>query len=158
MNLTIVYTTGFNTVDTVLAYLRKKGCNPVSMEKPFPSVGGISEPSSGFIRDFVSPLVYIAVPSEQEVLARAALSEFRLPSYERIATICGTLLFQVAVASLVTLAVAVLLIIGDPLGVYFPVLYAVWLGVFIFVAHLSWADRMLKRQRIWRMWRRPPVI
>jgi hypothetical protein len=107
----------------------------------------MTDPSRHTIRDFISPLAYVAVPHEQENDARRALSGFRLPSHKRLAAMCETLLFQVLVASLVTLIVAIVMIIDNPFEIFFPILYAVWLGAFIFVANLSRIDAMLARKR-----------
>jgi hypothetical protein len=157
MNLVVVYTTAFNTMDAVLEFLKSKGCDAVALESPdCESVRMPADPWRHTIRDFVNPLAYIAVPTEQESRARTALKNFTISSYKRVAAFCETMLFQTLVASLITLVVAVLLYFENPFDIYFPILYAVWLGAFIFVANLSRVNAMLTSQRLFRMWRRPP--
>jgi hypothetical protein len=157
MNLVVVYSTAFNTVDTVLEYLKRHGYDAVALETPSSDRPRTVDSSRHTIRDFVNPMAYVAVPSEQEKAARLALSSFKLPSYRRIAAIGETILFQILVASLVTFVVAILLILNNPFDIYFPILYAVWLGAFIFTANLGRVDSVLTRQRIFHMWRKPPV-
>ncbi len=147
MNLVVIYEAAFNTADAVLEYLRKKGYDAVALETPYSEVPRATDPSKHTIRDFISPLAYVAVPHEQEAEARKALSAFELPSRKRMAAAFETLVFEVLVASLVTLIVAIIMIIDNPFAIYFPVLYAVWLGAFIFVANLSRIDAMLNRRR-----------
>jgi hypothetical protein len=156
MDLVIVYTTTFGTVDMVLEYLKNKGYSPVALEKPTTDAPSTNDPSCYMIRDFINPLVYIAVPKEQEVAARAVLHELDGSKSRRIAIICETLRFQLLVASLVTVIVAIVLLMDNPLDLYFPILYAVWLGTFIFVANLGRINAILNRQRVFRIWRRPP--
>jgi hypothetical protein len=156
MNLVIVYTTAFNTMDAVLDYLRHKGCDAVVLESPDSDAPRNTDQAHHTIRDFINPLAYIAVPLEQEEAARKALAGFTLSSYRRVAAMCETLLFQVLIASLVTFLAAILLFLQDPLDTYFPLLYAVWLGAFIFVANLSRVNAVLTSKRISHMWRQPP--
>jgi hypothetical protein len=156
MDLVIVYTTSFGTVDTVLGYLKNRGYSPVALEKPTTDKPDNNDPSRNMIRDFVSPLVYIAVPKEQEVAVREALNELDGSSSRRIAIICQTLRFQLLVATIVTAVVAIALLINNPFDFFFPILYAVWLGTFIFIANLGRINAILNRQRVFRMWRRPP--
>jgi hypothetical protein len=157
MDLVIVYTTTFGSVDTVLEYLKNRGYSPVALEKPTTDKpDAANDPSCNLIRDFVSPLVYIAVPREQEVAVRKILHELDGSRSRRIAIICETLRFQLLVATLATVIVAIVLLIDNPFDLYFPILYAVWLGTFIFIANLGRINAILNRQRIFRMRRRPP--
>jgi hypothetical protein len=157
MNLVVVYSTAFNTVDTVLEYLKRQGYDAVALDTPSSDQPRSVDHSRHTMRDFVSPMAYVAVPCEQEKAARLALSNFKLPSYRRIAAIGETILFQVLIASLITLVVGILLMFNNPFDIYFPILYAVWLGAFIFTANLGRVDSVLTRQRIFHMWRKPPV-
>jgi hypothetical protein len=156
MNLVVVYTTAFNTMDAVLDFLKTKGCDAVALESPYSEILRVPEPGGPTIRDFVNPLAYIAVPLDQESAARKALAGFTLSSYRRVAAMCETMLFQVLMASLVTGVVAIVLWFENPFDLYFPILYAVWLGAFIFVANLSRVNTMLTSQRLSHIWRRPP--
>jgi hypothetical protein len=156
MDLVIVYTTTFGSVDTVMGYLKSKGYGPVALEKPTAEKPDTDDPSCQMIRDFVNPIVYIAVPREQEAAARKDLKDLDGSKSRRVAIICETLRFQLLVASLVTLVVAIALLINNPFDLYFPILYAVWLGTFIFVANLGRINAILNRQRTFQMWRRPP--
>ena len=157
MNLVVIYETAFTTVDAVLEYLRQKGYSAVVLEDPLSHLRRASDASHHTIRDFISPLAYVAVPPEQAGEAREALSGFRLPSSRRFAAACETLLFQVLIASLVTLAVAIVLIIQNPFAVFFPILYAVWVGTFVFVVYLSRIDTVLNRRRSFQRWQSPPA-
>lgn len=156
MNLVVVYTTAFNTMDAVLDFLKTRGCDAVALESPNSESPRIGDPLRPTIRDFMNPTAYIAVPLDQESTARQALAGFTLSSYRRVAAMCETMLFQVLMASLVTGVVAIVLYFDNPFDIYFPILYAVWLGAFIFLANLSRANTMLTLQRLFRMWRRPP--
>jgi hypothetical protein len=156
MDLVIVYTTSFGTVDTAMKYLENRGYSPVALEKPTTDTPEADDPSRNMIRDFVSPLVYIAVPREQEAAVRKALHELDGSKSRRVAIICETLRFQLLVATIVTAVVAIALLINNPFDFYFPILYAVWLGTFIFIANLGRINAILTHQRVFRMWRRPP--
>jgi hypothetical protein len=156
MGFVVVYTTAFNTIDAVLDFLKGKGLEAVVLESPSSQVVRQSDTARYVIGDFINPLAYIAVPAEQEPLAREVLARFKLSSYRRVAAVCETMLFQVLVASIVTLAVAILLYFENPFDIYFPILYAVWLGAFIFLANLGRVNSLLTSQRLFRMWRRPP--
>jgi|GEM_PF-6917797 len=152
MNLVVIYEAAFNTVDAVLDYLKKQGYDAVALEHPYSDLPRMTDPSRHTLRDFISPLTYVAVPRDQETDARRAIGEFHLPSQKRLAARCETLLFQILIASLVTFIAAIMLVLYNPFDVYFPVLYAVWLGAFIFVANLGRINAMLDRQRKSRMW------
>ena len=93
MNLVVIYEAAFNTVDAVLDYLRKQGYDAVALEHPYSDVPRMTDPSRHTLRDFISPLTYVAVPPDQEIDARRAIGEFHLPSQKRFAAKCETLLF-----------------------------------------------------------------
>jgi hypothetical protein len=156
MDRVVIYTTAFNAQDSVLAFLRKEGCDAVAFDEPSLDTPAEQDTERLMICDFVGPLAYIAVPREQVAAAINALGKFRESTSRRVAIICETLRFQVLVASVVTIAVAVALLINNPFDLFFPILFVVWLGTFIFVANLGRINAVLARQRTLRMWRRPP--
>jgi len=145
MDTVVVYQANLDSVQPVLQLLRQEGFNPTTLEDPNPSMPHYLGRAYPCVRN--SCLISIAVPREEAPGATAILRKWDESRQTSVKEITGKLSRSLAYS---TVFVAVLAMIFFLFGFLFdgaPLLFLVWLVLFVLLANTEYIMDRLKRRR-----------